>query len=130
MFFGDFNFWINLPYKDGVEMATWFNEDDRETLLEHDQLNIAMKNEELLEKFTEADIYFRPTYKYNPGENHYDTSKKKRVPAWCDRIVWIRDEKFINPHSYERKEISVSDHWPVLGFYTITTYDHDKAKMI
>lgn len=35
-----------------------------------------------LRSFDEAPINFKPTYKYNRGEIEYDSSEKKRIPAW------------------------------------------------
>lgn len=39
----------------------------------------------------EAPITFRPSYKFdkhNPDPLAYDTSEKRRVPAWTDRIFF------------------------------------------
>ena len=36
-----------------------------------------------LRSFEEAPITFAPTYKYNPGSDEYDSSEKRRIPAWC-----------------------------------------------
>ena len=74
-------------------------------------------------------IGFRPTYKYNPGSDVYDTSKKMRVPAWCDRVLFFENENQLYPISYERKESTFSDHRPVTAFFTVSTFSHDKQLM-
>ena len=45
----------------------------------------------LFKQFQEGVISFMPTYKYDLRSNSYDTSKKQRVPAFCDRIMWKRN---------------------------------------
>ena len=99
----------------------------------------------ILKNFKEADLDFDPTYKYDEGTNIYDTSKKKRTPAWTDRILLCRDtrvsEKLLNeslenaqmkqslPISYSRRESTFSDHRPVVATYLVQVVKTDwKAK--
>ena len=42
----------------------------------------------------------------------YDTSSKRRAPAWTDRVVWRRSE-LVRPITYTRHEMRESDHRPV-----------------
>lgn len=62
-------------------------------------------------------ITFRPTYKYDPQTDNYDTSKKQRAPAWCDWVLWMKNEENLFQMSYEWKESTFSDHRPVLGYF-------------
>ena len=38
--------------------------------------------------FNEAAIAFPPTYKFDVGTSTYDTSAKRRVPSWTDRVLY------------------------------------------
>ena len=40
--------------------------------------------------FEEGQVNFAPTYKYDLFCDDYDTSEKKRTPAWTDRVLWRR----------------------------------------
>ncbi|WVW85734.1 hypothetical protein I302_107772 [Kwoniella bestiolae CBS 10118] len=98
-------------------------------LLEHDQLRKEMRSNHAfrLRSFEEAPITFEPTYKYNPGTNDYDSSEKRRIPAWCDRILY-RKSPHIKPLNYRRYEPTVSDHRPISGGYQITLKSADSLK--
>lgn len=84
-----------------------------ESLLAHDQLIQQRKTNPLLKLllFDEAPITFKPTYKYDPGTDIYDTSEKQRLPAWCDRILYKSPR--VKHHYYTRHEVLASDHRPV-----------------
>jgi hypothetical protein len=65
------------------------------------------------------------------GTDEYDTSKKQRIPAYCDRIfLGSRSDLTVDRLSYERLERKDSDHRllflnlliqvrPVTAFYLI-----------
>lgn len=73
-----------------------------------------------LRTFHEAPITFAPTYKYDRFTNQYDTSEKRRVPAWCDRILYrCRDPARVETLHYKRYEVNVSDHRPVSAAFTV-----------
>jgi hypothetical protein len=58
-----------------------------------DQLLNARMNNSILNRFSEGELNFDPTYKYDDHSNNYDTSQKRRIPAWCDRILYEKAEK-------------------------------------
>ncbi|TPX41059.1 hypothetical protein SeMB42_g05285 [Synchytrium endobioticum] len=71
-----------------------------------------------LRALSEGELNFAPTFKYDRGSILYDTSEKKRVPAWCDRILYRATETaapydMIKQTSYRRYECLVSDHRPI-----------------
>ena len=47
----------------------------------------------------------------------YDTSKKKRQPAWTDRVLWRG--KGIEQLYYGRAELFQSDHRPVYADFAV-----------
>ena len=70
-----------------------------------------------LRTFTEQQLAFPPTFKYNRGTDQYDTSEKMRIPAYCDRILSRGDR--IKQHLYQRLDIKMSDHRPVIADFTV-----------
>ncbi|XP_050335104.1 inositol polyphosphate 5-phosphatase E [Bactrocera neohumeralis] len=53
-----------------------------------DQLSSVLADGAAFRGFMEANITFPPTYKYDPGTQHFDTSSKQRAPAYTDRILY------------------------------------------
>lgn len=89
-------------------------------LLDRDQLLASRRKNPgfRLRSFTEAPIAFAPTYKYDVGTDEYDSSEKKRAPAWCDRVLY-RGLGRIKQLHYGRHEIRASDHRPVSAFFKL-----------
>ncbi|CAG5106950.1 Similar to OCRL: Inositol polyphosphate 5-phosphatase OCRL (Homo sapiens) [Cotesia congregata] len=81
-----------------------------------DQLGQQRKLGKVLQGFKEADIKFKPTYKYDPGTDNWDSSEKGRAPAWCDRVLWKGDA--ITSIEYRsHPELRISDHKPVSAIF-------------
>merc|ERR1712118_83419 len=68
-------------------------------------------------QFQDAPIFFPPTYKFDTGTDTFDTSSKRRVPAWTDRILWKGDDKITNVAYSSVPTLMTSDHRPVVGQY-------------
>lgn len=119
---GDLNYRIDTMGRDAVVSAV--KAGNLEKLLERDQLLVSKRKNPgfRLRAFQEMPITFNPTYKYDVGSDTYDTSEKKRAPAWCDRILY-RDghiTKRIKQFDYRRHEVRVSDHRPVSALFEMT----------
>lgn len=91
-------------------------------LLTHDQLLREIKYNRAcrFRGFSEGVLSFPPTYKYDPHTNDYDTSEKRRSPAWCDRVLWrsMVSTRVKQVH-YKRYEVDVSDHRPVSAAFEV-----------
>jgi hypothetical protein len=113
---GDLNYRIDSMTRDGVVTAIKSNHLSK--LLERDQLLLSKKRNPgfRLRAFNEAPINFAPTYKYDVGTDNYDSSEKRRSPAWCDRLLY-RGSGRIKQVEYRRHEVRVSDHRPVSGAF-------------
>ncbi|XP_039742209.1 inositol polyphosphate 5-phosphatase K isoform X4 [Pteropus medius] len=104
-------------------------------LWQKDQLNIAKRQDPLLREFQEGPLHFPPTYKFDKNSDNYDTSEKKRKPAWTDRILWrLKRQPHAGSYTPElpvpdfslslRSYIShmmytISDHKPVSGTFDL-----------
>ncbi|PQQ17875.1 type I inositol polyphosphate 5-phosphatase 10 isoform X1 [Prunus yedoensis var. nudiflora] len=116
---GDLNYRIALSYS---ETRKLLENNDWDALLNKDQLKIEREAERVFKGWKEGKIYFAPTYKYFYNSDTYfgeiKTSKKKRrTPAWCDRILWHGNG--IKQLSYIRGESRFSDHRPVCGTFVV-----------
>ncbi|KAF8719426.1 hypothetical protein HU200_024139 [Digitaria exilis] len=114
---GDLNYRISLSYEDTKKLLT---ENNWDALFEKDQLNIQRASGSVFKGWSEEKIYFAPTYKYSCNSDSYagetaTSKKKRRTPAWCDRILWHGDG--ISQLSYFRGESKFSDHRPVCGTF-------------
>ena len=96
---------------------------EHQNLQLHDQLLKEMKLNRgfRLRSFQEGPIDFIPTYKYDPRTNEFDTSPKKRIPAWCDRILWrVLNSSRAVQTQYCRWEANISDHRPISAVFNLT----------
>merc|ERR1719510_1411916 len=81
-------------------------------LFNYDQFKQQRHQRKVFNGYTEHEITFPPTYKFDPGTDSWDTSEKARAPAWTDRILW--KGQHIKQTSYRSHfELKVSDHKPV-----------------
>ncbi|XP_038884522.1 type IV inositol polyphosphate 5-phosphatase 3-like isoform X6 [Benincasa hispida] len=112
---GDLNYRINLSYEKTRELIS---RKEWSKLAENDQLLWELKKGRAFDGWTEGNLTFAPTYKYeNNSEKYYGEDPKvgRRTPAWCDRILsYGKGLKLCN---YRRTEIKFSDHRPVTATY-------------
>lgn len=92
----------------------------RSSLLEYDQLSIEKKGGRVMQGLNEGEIDFAPSYKYKVGTVDEFHPIAKRVPGWCDRILYLQhDTKVLFYSSF--KQYTLSDHKPITGIYSIST---------
>ncbi|XP_063171882.1 phosphatidylinositol 4,5-bisphosphate 5-phosphatase A [Candoia aspera] len=130
--FGDLNFRIETLDIRYVKYA--IDNNILHQLWEKDQLNIAKTTWPILKGFQEGSLNFPPTFKFDVGTNMYDTSAKKRKPAWTDRILWKIKSCGLPGHPgrssggnlavtqlcyCSHMEYTVSDHKPVVAVFAV-----------
>lgn len=115
---GDLNYRIDAIPRDTVINMVRRNELAK--LLERDQIMVSRRRVSgfRLSPFTELPITFAPTYKYDVGTDNYDSSEKRRAPAWCDRLLY-RGPGRVKQVDYRRHEVMTSDHRPVSGSFKL-----------
>ncbi|PKA61839.1 Type I inositol 1,4,5-trisphosphate 5-phosphatase CVP2 [Apostasia shenzhenica] len=116
---GDLNYRIALSY---LETKKLLEDNNWDALLEKDQLRTEREAGRVFKGWKEGKIYFAPTYKYSDNSDSYSgenskSKKKRRTPAWCDRILWHGDN--IIQLSYVRGESRLSDHRPVFAVFSV-----------
>nr|XP_054326343.1 phosphatidylinositol 4,5-bisphosphate 5-phosphatase A isoform X4 [Pongo pygmaeus] len=141
--FGDLNFRIESYDLHFVKFA--IDSDQLHQLWEKDQLNMAKNTWPILKGFQEGPLNFAPTFKFDVGTNKYDTSAKKRKPAWTDRILWKVKAPSGGPspsgrkshrlqvtqHSYRsHMEYTVSDHKPVAAQFLLQFAFRDNMPLV
>ncbi|CEP13102.1 hypothetical protein [Parasitella parasitica] len=119
---GDLNYRIKMNRNDVLKALTSSDKlGSWDKLQQQDQLLRQKINNPLFKllTFEEAPIHFDPTYKYDPGTDFYDRSEKKRVPAWCDRVLF-KGNRIKNLY-YRRYEARCSDHRPIAAGFSFQT---------
>lgn len=129
---GDLNYRLDLQL--GTKEAMWeeactcIEEEAWEQLLEFDQLRAQQASGLAFHGFQEGTINWAPTFKLKKGVDVLATKKpqdrynKKRVPAYCDRILWkgLPGVSVIN-EEYEAhpEDPMTSDHIPVHAVFHV-----------
>ena len=113
--FGDLNYRLEL---ENNLCRKLIKEGNLLQLSKKDQFNKAKVSNKQFHYIEEGPLNFNPTYKFNFNTNDYDTSKKNRTPAWCDRILYDTDSSLTQIY-YGRSELKLSDHRPVFGLFEV-----------
>lgn len=123
--FGDLNYRLDMDIQ---EILNYISRREFEPLLRVDQLNLEREKHKVFLRFSEEEISFPPTYRYERGSRDtYAWHKQKptgvrtNVPSWCDRILWKSyPETHIMCNSYGcTDDIVTSDHSPVFGTFEV-----------
>ncbi|NWS47461.1 SHP2A phosphatase, partial [Probosciger aterrimus] len=123
--FGDLNYRLDMDVQD---ILAHISKKEFEALLAVDQLNLEREKNKVFLRFSEGDISFPPTYRYERGsrdsymwQKFKPTGMRINVPSWCDRILWkSHPETHVVCNSYGcTADIVTSDHSPVFATFEV-----------
>ncbi|EOD18218.1 hypothetical protein EMIHUDRAFT_432331 [Emiliania huxleyi CCMP1516] len=121
---GDLNYRLSLPNEEARSLAAAGRHAE---MLQADELLASREGAHAFEGFAEASIHFAPTYKFDRGTDTLDSSKKRRAPAYCDRVLW-RDEPNLACEAYmAHPQLQTSDHRPVSATLSLALLPFDPA---
>ncbi|KAI8904838.1 Endonuclease/exonuclease/phosphatase [Gorgonomyces haynaldii] len=120
--FGDLNYRMHDCKRDDI--LGWIQDKQIDMLLQRDELKALEKSKHLLSRFMEPKITFLPTYKLDSKREY----SKKRLPAYCDRILY--NSESVQPMSYDRVPFSLSDHDPVIAMFMFEPQEPNKASQV
>lgn len=123
---GDLNFRIDMQNE---QVRSHIKKLELERLATYDQLNKLRLEDKSFYCLDEGPLLFPPTYKYNIGTSEYET-KKNRIPSWCDRILFKRND-YIKLIAYNSiQDVYLSDHKPVYAIFEINIKKCKKDEFI
>jgi len=114
--FGDLNFRVDV---ENLKCRSLIKSGNLEKLLSHDQFLNERKRNSNFSKLEEGPITFEPAFKFDFRSKDYDTSKKKRVASWTDRILWKKSDLIKQVEYNSIPNLMLSDHRPVYGIFKI-----------
>jgi hypothetical protein len=122
---GDLNYRIRYPNRQ--EVLKMISDSKFQELEIYDQLKEQIRLGNVFKDFSEGKLNFAPSYKFNIGTCIYDTSDKKKLPAWTDRILWKSKIKklssIINQKYYKcYSKFLTSDHKPVASLLNLKLF--------
>lgn len=129
--FGDLNYRISEPPQfDALTFRRKLSSNDPKTyesIRYLDQMFNEQQKKRVFVGFTEGMVQFRPTYKYDPGTDNWDSSEKCRAPAWCDRVLF-RSKRTTQLEYASVMALQLSDHKPVYSFFVTEVKTRDELR--
>ena len=131
LFFGDMNYRIDVSYDEATSLIA---RGDLAALAKQDQCSKERVAGRVFQepRLYEGPLAFPPTYKFDKGTSTYDSSEKKRIPAWCDRVLWADASAggvTAELLAYESvMEVCESDHKPVRQLMRVTLLACEETK--
>eukprot|EP01061_Rhynchopus_euleeides_P032639 TRINITY_DN5429_c0_g1_i2.p1 TRINITY_DN5429_c0_g1~~TRINITY_DN5429_c0_g1_i2.p1 ORF type:complete len:643 (+),score=144.04 TRINITY_DN5429_c0_g1_i2:238-2166(+) len=117
---GDLNYRIDYA-RDEVVSLCYKGIEGWNQLYRYDQLQAQLRNENSFLEFMESQPFFQPTYRYARNENTYPDDAKKRIPSWCDRVLWksLANETVTQEDYTSVQTVMSSDHRPVYSIFRL-----------